>query len=101
MIYVLFFRSDGGTLESAFRILKGLNSNTFNYLNRPEVKAHLQVDKNVPELDFSQTHTMGFYSDCVRLNRPCLIRGGAKDWPAVSEWGMSAESMSKAVPADT
>ena len=32
IIYVLYFRRDGGNIYSIPRILKGLNSNTFNYL---------------------------------------------------------------------
>lgn len=32
IIYCVYFRSDGGSVQSALKILKGLNSNTFNYL---------------------------------------------------------------------
>lgn len=32
IIYVIYFRADGGSIENAIKILKGLNSNTFNYL---------------------------------------------------------------------
>ena len=32
-IYFLYFRADGGSIENALKILKGLNSNTFNYLS--------------------------------------------------------------------
>ena len=32
VVYVVYFRSDGMTLGNLPRILKGLNSNTFNYL---------------------------------------------------------------------
>ena len=32
IIYCVYFRNDGGTLKSAFKILKGLNSDVFNYL---------------------------------------------------------------------
>ena len=32
VIYVVYFRKDGMTLENLPRILKGLNSNTYNYL---------------------------------------------------------------------
>jgi len=31
-IYLLYFRADGGSIQSAIKILKGLNSQTFNYL---------------------------------------------------------------------
>ena len=32
VVYTVYFRSDGGSLLAAFQILRGLNSNTFNYL---------------------------------------------------------------------
>ena len=32
MIYVIYFRADGGHYQNVLNILKGLNSNTFNYL---------------------------------------------------------------------
>jgi len=31
-IYLKYFRADGGSYEAAMKILQGLNSNTFNYL---------------------------------------------------------------------
>ena len=37
LIYMIFFRADGGSLEKALKILKGLNSNTFNYLSQEKV----------------------------------------------------------------
>ena len=38
VIYVVYFRADGGNYQSIVKILKGLNSNTFNYL---ETNKHL------------------------------------------------------------
>jgi len=32
VVYFLYFRKDGGNLQSITKILRGLNSNTFNYL---------------------------------------------------------------------
>jgi hypothetical protein len=32
IVYVLYFRRDGGNFSSIPKILKGLNSNTFNWL---------------------------------------------------------------------
>jgi len=32
IIYVIYFRADGGHYQNVLNILKGLNSNTFNYL---------------------------------------------------------------------
>ena len=46
LIYLVYFRPDGGNLSSALKILKGLNSNTFNYLESNS--GTLMVDKDVP-----------------------------------------------------
>ena len=43
VIYIMYFRPDGGSINNAMKILKGLNSNTFNYLDAN--KAQLNVDK--------------------------------------------------------
>jgi len=34
-----------------------------------------------------------FYSNCVSLNRPCLIPGMAKEWPAYNNWKYSKGGM--------
>ena len=72
MIYLVYFRADGGNLSSALKILKGLNSNTFNYLESNS--GTLMVDKDIPLWKKGQTvTTIGFFSTCVRLNKPCVI----------------------------
>ena len=45
IIYVIYFRADGGSLQAALKILKGLNSNTFNYLeaNKHMIRADQPV----------------------------------------------------------
>ena len=86
LIYLIYFRPDGGNLSSALKILKGLNSNTFNYLESNS--GTLMVDKDVPMWKKGQTiTTIGFFSTCVRLNKPCVIQGLASEWLATKEWG--------------
>ena len=48
IIYLIFFRADGGSIENAYKILRGLNSKTFNYLTHSEVKSSLGVGKELP-----------------------------------------------------
>lgn len=86
IIYLIYFRPDGGNLTSALKILKGLNSNTFNYLESNS--GALMVEKDVPMWKKGQTiTTISFFSTCVRLNKPCVIQGLASEWPATKEWG--------------
>jgi hypothetical protein len=86
LIYFLYFRADGGSLENALKILKGLRGNTFNYLSQEQVRRDLLVDKEVPI--FSEPiNSINFFSQCVRLNRPCVFEDLAK------QWNSSIESM--------
>lgn len=87
IIYAIYFRADGGNYANVIKILRGLNSNTFNYLENN--KHLLGIDKKIPEKTIvagSQPSTLEFFSDCVRLNRPCIYRGLASDWPATTKW---------------
>lgn len=83
VIYAIYFRADGGNYANVIKILRGLNSNTFNYL---ETNKHLlRVDKKIPEYNIEPS-TLEFFSDCVRVNRPCIFRKLAADWPASTKW---------------
>ena len=52
IIYVFYFRSDGGSFLGAVQILKGFNSNTFNYLQRHTEK--LMLHHKIPNFDVTQ-----------------------------------------------
>jgi hypothetical protein len=94
IIYLIYFRPDGGNISSALKILKGLNSNTFNYLESNS--GTLMVEKDVPLWKKGQTiTTISFFSTCVRLNKPCVIQGLASDWPATKNWGDDLEKDNK------
>lgn len=47
IIYAIYFRADGGNYDNIIKILKGLNSNTFNYLETN--KNLLGLGKDMPE----------------------------------------------------
>lgn len=47
IIYAIYFRADGGNYDNIIKILKGLNSNTFNYLETN--KKMLGLDKDIPK----------------------------------------------------
>ena len=86
IIYVIYFRPDGGSIQNAMKILKGLNSNTFNYLDAN--RAQLNVDKDIPIFKAGATiSTMNFFGSCVRINKPCVMQQLAADWRATKEWG--------------
>lgn len=89
IIYAIYFRADGGNYANIIKILKGLNSNTFNYLETN--KNLLGLTKSMPEFVIREgnpknVNTLEFFSDCVRLNRPCALRNLAEKWPATEKW---------------
>lgn len=86
IIYAVYFRSDGGSLTSAVNILRGLNSNTFNYLQTHKHK--LSLDGGVPSLGSASVNvtSINFFSECVKYNRPCKLPELALSWPAVEYW---------------
>ena len=77
--YVVFFRADGGNLTNIMKILKGLNSNTFNYLMSH--RETLQIDRPIRKFGIKgknadlakMPNTIEVFSDCVRNNRPCVF----------------------------
>ena len=84
VFYLMFMRPDGGSYESVMNIVKGLTSNTFNYLSTHNSALYIG-NKNTPEYDFTKGEeptTVKFFSDCVRLNRPCKLTGMALGWTA-------------------
>ena len=96
IIYAIYFRADGGNYANIIKILKGLNSNTFNYLETN--KNLLGLGKAMPEfkIDYESAsarnvNTLEFFSDCVRLNRPCALRNLAQSWPATTKWSITDE----------
>lgn len=94
IIYAIYFRADGGNYANIIKILKGLNSNTFNYLETN--KNLLGLGHALPEYKVGggsaaakNLSTLQFFSDCVRLNRPCALRSLAETWPATEKWSTS------------
>ena len=68
------------------KILKGLNSNTMNYMEAN--KKQLNADKHIPMFMFKTGYgiTSGqFFSQCVRINKPCHLQGLAATWPVTKE----------------
>ena len=89
--YVVYFRADGGNVQNILKILAGLNSNTFNYLTSHQES--LRIGRDIRKWNMTGgeqlSHwptTIEFFSDCVRIGRPCHFVGMAKYWPASQKW---------------
>ena len=86
IIYIIFFRVDGGHYKNIMNLVRGLNSNTFNYL-----EANLEISENLPTFDChdeecSTILTIDFSGECLRMNQPCIFTDLATYWPATSNW---------------
>ena len=76
------------------KILKGLNSNTFNYLehNKNELGLNYAFSEWVLEKDVNTPLTsLSFFSQCVRINKPCRFIKLAKHWPALEKWSVKSD----------
>lgn len=70
-------------IQNIPKILKGLNSNTFNYLESHSESLRLsRLLNNYPP----QLNTNPFIDDCQRINKPCKFEGLAKTWDAYEKW---------------
>jgi hypothetical protein len=58
-------------IKSIIKVLKGLDSHTFNFLMQHE--EDLMITKNLKAIKITSTRTVDFYSSCVSLNRPCVL----------------------------
>lgn len=84
-IYFAHFRKESLGYNTIYRLLLGLNSKTFNYLQansddalnlRPELKT-------VPGVGLKFKY---FYTNCVTYSRACKLSDVAKSWPAHHKW---------------
>ena len=85
IIHVVYFRSDGGSILSAVNILKGLNSNTFNYLQSNSLQV-MKLQQGIKNFSKQTVTSMQFFSECIKFNKPCFFKDLAKSWPATSKW---------------
>lgn len=82
-VYLMYFRRDGMYVLNIQRILKGLNSNTFNNL---VIKSEpLRLTRLLNNYQ-AQISTNQFMDDCLRINKPCKFEGLAKTWSAYENW---------------
>ena len=77
IIYLMYFRADVGNLRSIYLLLNGSNSSTFNFLESH--KEEMLADRNMIAA-WPNITTMAFFSNVVRMNRPCKFLGLAKEW---------------------
>ena len=66
----------------------GLNSKTFNYLQK-QGKQSLIIKAKLHEVPIKGLNSKKFYTECVALSKACLLKHGAANWPAFKRWSHS------------
>lgn len=91
LIYAVYFRRDGGgamRIHTLSKLLKGLNSDTFNYLSMHSEPLKLTKLLNNYQMQITSNQ---FIDDCMRISKPCKFEGLAKTWQGFESWKFSAQ----------
>ncbi|CDW72951.1 UNKNOWN [Stylonychia lemnae] len=88
VIYIVYFRKDGLSVQNITKVLKGLNSETFNYLEAHSDSLRLTKLLNNYQLQITSNH---FMDECLRINKPCKFEGLALEWGASKNWQFGEE----------
>ena len=91
LIYLIYVSRDGMSIQNITRILKGLNSGTFNYLESHADSLRLTKLLNNYKQEISGNQ---FMDDCLRINKPCKFEGLAKQFPAFTKWQFDSNAYS-------
>ena len=82
-IYLIYFRKDVMVIQNIPKVIKGLNSKPFNYLESHSKSLNMgSAIQSYPSTLEAQT----FMADCLRINRPCKMEGLARSWYATERW---------------
>ena len=82
--YLINFRKDKAIITSVTKLIAGLNSHTFNFLETHDQT--LFITDKLKSISVTRVTSVVFYSSCVGVSRPCLLSGMAKEWPAFNKW---------------
>ena len=84
-IYFAHFRKESLGYQTIYKLLMGLNSKTFNYLQANSEDA-LMLKQDLKVLKGVGTDLKQFYTNCVSYSRACKLTDVAKTWPAFAKW---------------
>lgn len=84
-IYFAHFRKESLGYTTIYKLLMGLNSKTFNYLQANSEDA-LNLRPELKQLQAVGTNLKTFYTQCVSYSRTCKLNDVAKSWPAYNNW---------------
>ena len=82
--YILNYRAGELNIKTVYRMIAGLNSDTFEYIQANE--RDLMITPSIKSVNAQRVTTIDFYMSCVVFSRPCLLSGMSKTWPAFDKW---------------
>ena len=71
-IYFVHFRHESIKIQNIYRLVAGLNSRTFNYL-QDQAKAKLNVKEKIKKQELTGMDSQKFYTECVSYSRVCYL----------------------------
>lgn len=86
LIYIIYFSREGGgslRIQSISKLLKGLNSDTFNYLAMHSDPLKYTKLLNNYQIEITSNQ---FMDDCLKISKPCKFEGLAMSWPGYDKW---------------
>jgi hypothetical protein len=86
VIYFLYFSKEISSISQIPKLLKGLNSVTFNTLDKDaeDLKATSEAIRFNYEANPVEYKT--FYNNCIRFNKVCFVQNFAANWEALDKW---------------
>ena len=88
-IYFAHFRKESLGYQTIYKLLMGLNSKTFNYLQANSEES-LNLKPELKTLNSVGLNLKNFYTQCVSYSRTCKLTEVAKSWPAFKNWRYEA-----------
>jgi hypothetical protein len=82
--YIFNYRAGELNIKTVYRMIAGLNSDTFEYIQANE--GDLMISPSIKSVNAQRVNTLDFYMGCVAVSRPCLLQGMSKTWPAFDKW---------------
>lgn len=93
LVFIIYFSSEGAYVKSITKVLRGLNSDTFNYLsdNRESLR---MPPEDITSYNAQYMTSQLFYTECLRLNRACRLNGLAGKTVVTRKWTFNSQKLS-------
>lgn len=84
--YLVHYQMGELTVQQVQKLIAGLNSQTFTYLQTQPILEKLSITASIKKPSVVTLKQVDFYSTYVSRSRPAFLAGLAKSWPAFEKW---------------